>query len=254
MHLPIPSHRLVRSSLIALGVAVVLLVAGLVWATITTANGLHAANDRLDEANARLDHAHAVRAQLVESGHHNASAAAALAAQVRRLGKRPVETPIPLPTSRPGPRGPAGGRGPAPSAADVARAVRLYCAGGQCTGPAGKAVSADEVAAAVVAFCDRHGQCAGPAGAAGAAGAPGAAGDQGPGPTDQQVAAAVAAYCSDGRCQGPKGDTGAPGPQGEPGPKGDPGYPDSWTYTDELGQTYTCTDPDGDHNYTCTRG
>ena len=56
-----------------------------------------------------------------------------------------------------------------------------------------------------------------------------------------------------------KGDTGPPGPtgpQGEPGAKGDQGpagYPDSITYTDPAGFTYLCTDPDGDHDYTCER-
>lgn len=53
--------------------------------------------------------------------------------------------------------------------------------------------------------------------------------------------------------QGPKGDTGdqgAKGDTGATGPKGDPGYPDSFTFT-FMGTDYSCSDPDGDHAYTC---
>lgn len=53
--------------------------------------------------------------------------------------------------------------------------------------------------------------------------------------TDAQVADAVAAYCADrDNCRGPKGD---------------PGYPTSFTL--ENGEV--CSDPDGDHAYTCER-
>lgn len=56
---------------------------------------------------------------------------------------------------------------------------------------------------------------------------------------------------------GTQGDPGPAGPQGEPGatgpqgPQGEPGYPSSWTF-EYMGTTYTCTDPEGDHTYTCT--
>lgn len=70
---------------------------------------------------------------------------------------------------------------------------------------------------------------------------------------------------------GPAGPQGEPGPAGPPGPKGDKGdkgdagapgpagFPASWTFTvpsNAPGQpdtTYTCSDPDGDHNYTCVQ-
>lgn len=70
-------------------------------------------------------------------------------------------------------------------------------------------------------------------------GSPGDQGDQGPpGPPG-----------SDGR-------DGAEGPEGPRGEQGDAGYPESWSYTvpgpgGSPGVTYYCSDPDGDHNYTC---
>jgi len=54
---------------------------------------------------------------------------------------------------------------------------------------------------------------------------------------------------------GPAGDTGPkgePGKNGDPGPTGPAGYPDSFSFNVIGGQTVTCTDPDGDHTYTCT--
>lgn len=109
----------------------------------------------------------------------------------------------------------------------------------------------------------------GPAGAKGDTGATGPQGPQGP----QGPAGDAGKNGRDGKNgdpgqdgqpgpagpAGPKGDTGAQGPagpQGDQGPKGDtgePGYPDSFTYTDPAGFTYLCTDPDGDHDYTCER-
>lgn len=103
----------------------------------------------------------------------------------------------------------------------------------------------------------------GPAGAKGDTGATGPQGPQGPPGADGKNG-------RDGKDGqdgapgpigpvGPKGDTGTQGPagpQGDQGPKGDTGsagYPDSFTYTDPTGFTYLCTDPDGDHDYTCER-
>jgi hypothetical protein len=89
----------------------------------------------------------------------------------------------------------------------------------------------------------------GPPGPQGPAGSPGARGAQGsPGPVG-----ATGAAGSNGD-SGTKGDTGAQGPTGpagDPGPTGPPGpagYPSSIS-----GNGFTCTDPDGDHNYDCTR-
>lgn len=77
----------------------------------------------------------------------------------------------------------------------------------------------------------------GASGSSGSAGTIGATGPQGPaGPS------------------GPKGDQGEQGPvgpEGQTGPRGP--APDSFTWT-MLGTTYTCTDPDGDGDYTCSSG
>jgi hypothetical protein len=76
----------------------------------------------------------------------------------------------------------------------------------------------------------------GDAGAAGAEGEPGATGPEGPaGPPGPP---------------GPQGNQGPAGPQGERGPEGPAGYPQSFTFTFGA-QEYTCTDPDGDRNYSC---
>lgn len=92
----------------------------------------------------------------------------------------------------------------------------------------------------------------GPAGATGATGPRGLRGLMGlPGPAGPVGATGP---------QGPKGDTGPAGADGQngtdgaPGPTGPAGYPDSFTITLHNGDggVLTCTDPDGDHSYTCT--
>lgn len=143
----------------------------------------------------------------------------ALSSQVRGLGGTPV-TATSGAAGKAGPTGAAGAtgaRGPAPTDAQVAAAVMLYCARhAGCTGTP----SPGQVRAAVSAYC-AAGACTGPRGAAGPSGTPGATGAQGAGPTDTQIASAVAAYCSaHGDCTGPAGPTGAKGEQGEPGTAG----------------------------------
>lgn len=103
-----------------------------------------------------------------------------------------------------GPEGPAGSQGPpGPPGSTGAQGPP-----GE-PGPAGQpgaTPTADEIAAAVSAYCGETGNCH-------------------PGPTQNQIAAAVAAYCADqpgGSCVGPQGD---PGPAGPPGPVGDTGPP-----------------------------
>lgn len=109
--------------------------------------------------------------------------------------------------------------GPEPSAAQVANAVAVYCAGARCRGSDGANASPRQVAAAVGLYCNARGKCAGPDGSAGVDGSDGATGPQGAPPTGDQIAAAVAAYCDNrGNCRGPvgpKGDTGQDGPPGD---------------------------------------
>jgi hypothetical protein len=53
---------------------------------------------------------------------------------------------------------------------------------------------------------------------------------------------------------GPKGEPGKDGQDGKDGADGAPGpagYPTSFSFTSIGGQSVTCDDTDGDHNYTC---
>lgn len=89
-------------------------------------------------------------------------------------------------------------------------------------------------------------------------GTPGAAGEPGRPPTVAEIGDAVRAYCAvRDDCKGAKGELGAPGVDGapgQPGADGAPGAPgadgasgqppSSWTYTDGLGFSYTCTRTD----------
>lgn len=217
--------------IIALGVAAVLLVAGL-WIAHAAQKAATAAVSTSATLSQRLD-AQGENVEVLQER---------LAAQ-----GLPTAVPNPVPTSIPGATGAAGQRGPGPSAAQVRLAVDAYCAShASCRGARGvkgRPVTTGQVAAAVVTFCNANGQCAGPAGIDGQDGQDGqtgATGAPGPGPTDTQVAAAVAAYCADGNCVGPKGDKGDTGEQGPPGPP-----PSEFTFT-QLGVTYDCTltDPD----------
>lgn len=199
--------------------------------------------DRLEAqgaANARAAQENGDRAS------ENAEQAERLAQQVRRLGGDPVVEPDDLeePVK------------PAPVTVDrgeIALAVAAYCSGGTCSGTDGRDATTNDVAAAVATYCNRRGDCTGPAGRPGSNGtdggdgtdgADGAPGAAGPPPSDAQVAAAVAAYCTDGACRGPAG---TPGKDGKDG-RGITGLTcDSVTplelevtYTDGSTDTLTC--------------
>jgi hypothetical protein len=138
---------------------------------------------------------------------------AALWAQVKRLGGKPVVDPPAVPAQ--------GERGPGPTDAQVKAAVADYCAGDRCK----PTVSRSQVAAAVAAYCagglcqGKDGTDGGPGadGTDGTNGADGADGAPGPGPTDEQIAAAVEAYCDGG---GNCGEDGADGQDGKDGADG----------------------------------
>lgn len=213
-----------RVVLLGLAIAVALLLVWLAWSV----TGLVAHSNALDH---RLDHAHAVRAQLQDVQQRQATALNKANRRLLNTGHEPVPVPpAPGPPGAQGPMGPQGVQGPPPSAADVYAAVTRYCDDGRCRAQ----VDASDVAAAVATYCDARGECrgpqgesiTGPAGPAGLKGDTGARGPAGPGPSDAQVADAVAAYCSDGRCrgpQGPAGKDGQDGKQGETGPTGPQG-------------------------------
>lgn len=84
----------------------------------------------------------------------------------------------------------------------------------------------------------------GPVGPAGPQGHPGATG-----PTGPAGSTGLTGPKGDPGPQGNKGEPGPTGPQGDPGPAGPAGYPESFTFAG-----FTCTDPDGDHTYTCVGG
>jgi hypothetical protein len=167
--------------------------------------GIALTSYRVDSLATQLEESQADRAALHDELDEEAEDSAALWAQVKRLGGKPVVDPAGAPTQ--------GERGPGPTAAQVQAAVADYCAGDRCK----LTVSRSQVAAAVADYC-AGGTCRGAAGADGTdgvKGADGADGSAGPGPTADQIAAAVEAYCADGKCRGEKGDTGDPGPAGK---------------------------------------
>lgn len=175
--------------------------------------------DRISRAEERQTAAEVERASTESDLTRYATAVDQLAAQVEARGGDPVVDPADLPdapTPLPGLVGPAGPTGPqGPSGPAGA------------TGPRGRPGA--DGAAGVGA--------AGDTGPAGPTGPPGPAGPAGPpGPAGEQGAAGP---------QGPAGDRGPAGADGQP--------PKSFTYTDSLGVTYTCTDPDNDGSYTCER-
>lgn len=158
----------------------------------------------------------------------NRAAAEQLARQVKGLGGEPVVEPSTLPrvpTSEPGksgaqgPSGPSGATGPGPSWAQIAASVADYCAHhNKCTGPAG-----------ATGQPGKDSTVPGPAGAAGKDGKDGSPGKDG----------------ADSTVPGPQG------PAGADGATGAAGYPASLRIPVD-GTNYVCTDPDGDHAYTCS--
>lgn len=95
----------------------------------------------------------------------------------------------------------------------------------------------------------------GSAGPQGPPGPPGSSGDRGPrgerGPAGKE---GPAGESGEPGSPGPQGEPGPAGPQGEPGEKGDQGErPESFTFTDQFGREYRCTDENEDGHYECTQ-
>lgn len=113
-------------------------------------------------------------------------------------------------------------------------------------GQDGADASDAQVRAGVIAYCNLHEECQGPAGEDGSDGSngqDGLAGKDGQNGSQGQPGAIGP--------QGEPGIAGPPGPQGEPGVPGATGpAPTSFTYT-FLGITYTCVNS-GDGNYVCS--
>lgn len=192
--------------------------------------------------------------------------AEALARQVKALGAAPVVQPQPVV----GPVGPAG-RGISGTALRDGHLILMFTDGttadvGQITGTPGAAGTAGtSITSALVVgghlvltYSDGHtadvGQVVGPAGAAGAAGKNGRSVTS----VTNSGGHLIVGY-SDGTTQDagplPAGPAGPAGPTGATGATGRP--PGSFSFTDELGRTYTCTpdtaaDPGASPHYSCT--
>lgn len=94
----------------------------------------------------------------------------------------------------------------------------------------------------------------GPAGATGATGPRGLRGLMGlPGPIGPAGPQGVKGDTGPAGPAGADGQNGHDGADGAPGATGPAGYPDSFTIAlgNGQGNVLTCTDPDGDHAYTC---
>jgi hypothetical protein len=265
----VPSRRTVHVVWYVAAALLVVLVAWLIWMVVLTSQRLDDAESTRADREAQVVELVEQQANLSEAAERNSQIAEALAQQVRRLGERPVAKPeatpqpMPGPAGEPGQRGPVGPSGPAPSAAEIQSAVAVYCASGRCDG---RDPTTSQVAAAVVSYCDRRGECRGPRGAPGQDGADGRDGVDGedgtdgqdgadaPPPTQAQVDAAVARYCdANGGCRGPKGDRGEPGTDGK---DGQDAVPFTFSFTVQVNpvqqQTYTCTVTAPGESVTCS--
>jgi len=209
----VPSRRAVWLAWLAAGVILVALFLWLIYTTVSTANHLRTSDDRLDQSQSEQH-------RLARSAAGNAKAAAALAAQVRRLGGRPVVQPSTLPTPTPGPRGEPGAAGARGAAGQPGAPGPRGATGAR--GPAGP----DGQPGIPGSRGDTGTQ--GPAGPAGPPGPQGPPGEQGP--------------------QGPKGDTGDQGPRG---PQGDPGPTCPDGYTPEQRTVHDDQHPEGETVLVC---
>lgn len=116
-------------------------------------------------------------------------------------------------------------------------------ADGQAVGP-----TQEMVLSVITTYCSTRNDCRGPAGA------DGPPGKDGPPPPEDAIIAAVQKVCtSSDVCRGPAGADGQPGKDGIDGKDGADGRsPESFTWTDRFGTTYTCTpNPPGSATYTC---
>lgn len=213
---------------------------------------------------------------LTDRGNQTAVIAQQLAGQVRSLGGTPtVQPPSPGlqgPQGVPGAAGPAG-RGIASTQLSAGHLVVTYTDGttndlGQVAGPAGRGITGTTINGQhlIVSYSDGQtadvGAVVGHDGTQGPAGPTGTNGTNGRGVESVTINGSshlIVTY-TDGTTSdagqlppGPQGPAGPTGRQGPAGPQGAP--PSSWTWTDELGRTQSCTrsgGTDAQPTYTCT--
>lgn len=229
---PIPSTRAVWWAWTAAVAILLALVGWLIWTVISTSDHLAKSDHALSSTNERLDQATTDQQRLAEQARNNAKAAAALAAQVRRLGAKPVTKPEAVESvSIPGPEGDRGPEGPrGPRGATGARGLAGVDGQPGAPGPVGPRGEPGEPGPKGSQGERGESGSQGPAGPAGPKGDKGEPGSQGP--------------------TGPKGDTGPQGPPGADGSNGSDGapgqsaFPFSFTFTIPgtlTDRTYTCT-------------
>lgn len=207
-----------------------------------------------------------------------ATVAQQLASQLRQMGATPVVSPPAAVTAQPGATGVAGtpgaaGRGITSTVITGGHLIVAYSDGtttdeGQVVGKDGVGIVSSVVNSSghlILTYTsgavDDVGAVVGPQGSTGATGATGAAGSSGQdgcgiasvGEADDQLvvnytgSTCTAATATVGPL--PAGPTGPTGPAGATGTTGPAPY--SWTWTDELGTTYMCTEnPDDPPNTT----
>jgi hypothetical protein len=230
----VPSRRTVHAVWYVAAALLIVLVAWLAWAVVTTDQRLEKADAELREQAASIAAARENQERLARSAENNAEAAAVLAEQVRELGERPAVEPTQLPEvieGPPGEPGQRGQRGPQGPSGDVGETGDR--------GPRG--------------YMGRVGE-RGPQGEMGPRGEPGATGPKGE-PGEPGATGATGP-------QGPPGPAGERGPQGPPGPAGSNGsdgrdaFPFTFSFIVEdnpaQSTTYTCTITDPAEPATCT--
>lgn len=207
---------------------------------------------------------------------HAATVAEQLASQLRGMGATPVASPPAPVTGQPGPSGAAGpsgpaGRGISSTVITGGHLIVGYTDGtttdeGQVVGKDGTGITSSVVNGSghlILTYSDGTvddvGAVVGPAGATGAQGATGAAGTAGCGiaSVGESNGNLVVNYTGTACTQTtatvgplPAGPAGPTGPAGATGATGPPPY--SWTWTDELGTKYSCTENPDDPPGTST--
>lgn len=209
---------------------------------------------------------------------HAATVAQQLASQLRGMGATPVASPPAPVTGQPGPSGAAGpsgpaGRGISSTVITGGHLIVGYTDGsttdeGQVVGASGTGITSSVVNSSghlILTYSsgavDDVGAVVGPAGATGATGAAGTPGcgiaSVGESSGDLVVNYTGSTCATTSAVVGPlpAGPVGPTGPAGATGATGPPPY--SWTWTDELGTRYVCTenpdDPPGTQSptYVC---
>lgn len=197
MRLPVPTDRFMTAARVVFVATMVAALGWIVWMLLQQDATLDRSIQQVERQQEKIAKADAERTAI-------AKGLARANQKLTSLGEPPV-----LIT---GPTGPSGPAGASATRAQVLEAVTLWCStSNTCEG---KRPTRAQVAVALRDYCAGRAQCLGPAGADGQDGADGtdgtdgedgqdgATGPQGPGPSAEQIATAVAEFCGEGNCDG----------------------------------------------------